>query len=324
MSSAAAAGVVLVIAQGEDLTADLVVEALRARGVEVSRIDTADFPRRLSLAAAPDRVDAPGYLCTEHHLIDLAAVRSVYRRSPARFSFPDGMSGPEERFATQESVYGLGGVLATQPWRWIDHPSAVADASYKPRQLQVAVQGGLAVPRSLVTNIGARARAFAAEVGGAVVYKSLATGVVVEEDELRLVYTSRLTADDLDDAAVGLSCHLFQEWVPKVFDVRLTVVGERCFAVAIRTEHPEAVIDWRRRYDTLRYEVIDTPVGVRTSVRAYLHAFGLNFGAFDFSVAPDGSWWFLECNPAGQWGWIAEETGLPIADAIADELVRNA
>jgi hypothetical protein len=87
---------------------------------------------------------------------------------------------------------------------------------------------------------------------------------------------------------------------------------------------PEAVIDWRRRYETLRYEVIDTPVGVRTSVRAYLHAFGLNFGAFDFSVAPDGSWWFLECNPAGQWGWIAEETGLPIADAIADELVRNA
>ncbi|MGH3767591.1 MAG: hypothetical protein ACRDTX_20995 [Pseudonocardiaceae bacterium] len=32
----------------------------------------------------------------------------------------------------------------------------------------------------------------------------------------------------------------------------------------------------------------------------------------------------LECNPAGQWGWLAEETGLPIAEAIADELVRAA
>jgi hypothetical protein len=29
----------------------------------------------------------------------------------------------------------------------------------------------------------------------------------------------------------------------------------------------------------------------------------------------------LEGNPAGQWEWLAEETGLPIADAIADELV---
>jgi ATP-grasp ribosomal peptide maturase len=323
VSSDAGAGVVLVIAQGEDATADLVVAVLRARGAEVARMDTGDFPRRLSLAVAPDRIDAPGYLCTEHDLIDLAAVRSVYRRNAARFSFPDGMSGPEERFATLESVYGLGGVLAAQPWRWIDHPSAVADASYKPRQLQAAVQRGLTVPRSLVTNIGARAREFAVEVDGAIVYKSLATGVVVEEDELRLVYTSRLTADDLDDVAVGLSCHLFQEWVPKAFDVRLTVVGEHCFAVAIRTEQPEAVIDWRRRYDALRYEVIDTPTEVRAGVLSYLHAFGLTFGAFDFSVTPDGVWWFLECNPAGQWGWIAEETGLPIADAFADELVRE-
>jgi D-alanine-D-alanine ligase-like ATP-grasp enzyme len=53
---------------------------------------------------------------------------------------------------------------------------------------------------------------------------------------------------------------------------------------------------------------------------AYLRAFGLIFGAFDFSVTPDGRWWFLECNPAGQWGWLTEETGLP----IADELVRAA
>lgn len=232
--SEADSGVVLVIAQAEDATVDLVVDALCARGADVARIDTADFPRRLSLAAAPDRIDVPGYLCTEHHLIDLAVVRSVYRRSPARFAFPDGMSGPEERFATVESVYGLGGVLAAQPWRWIDHPSAVADASYKPRQLQVAAQRGLTVPRSLVTNIGARVRAFAAEVGGTIVYKSLGTGVVAEQDDLRRVYTSRLTAGELDDPAIALSCHLFQEWVPKAFDVRLTVVGERCFAVAVR------------------------------------------------------------------------------------------
>ncbi len=32
----------------------------------------------------------------------------------------------------------------------------------------------------------------------------------------------------------------------------------------------------------------------------------------------------LECNPAGQRGWLAAETSLPIAAAIADELVRAA
>lgn len=196
----------------------------------------------------------------------------------------------------------------------------MADATYKPRQLRVAAECGLTVPRSLVTNIGARARAFADEVG-VLVYKSLSTGIVTEQDELRIIYTSRLTADDLDNGAIALCCHLFQEWVPKAFDVRLTVVGGRCFAVAVHAGSPATEIDWRSRYGELRYEVRETPEEVRRATLLYLRRFGLVFGAFDFSVTPDGRWWFLECNPSGQWGWLAEETGLPIAGALADELV---
>src|SRR6266851_4864116 len=43
-------------------------------------------------------------------------------------------------------------------------------------------------------------------------------------------------------------------------------------------------------------------------------------GALDFLVTPEGKWVFLEINPNGQWAWIEEETGLPIAAAIADAL----
>lgn len=306
----------LVLAQAQDETADLVVEALLALQADVARIDTADFPGLLSLAATPERIDSPGWLRSHGRRIDLASVCSVYRRQPGHFAFPTGISAPERRFAVLESVCGLGGVLAAQAWRWIDHPGAVADASYKPRQLRVAARCGLNVPRSLVTNVAARAREFAAEVGGALVYKSLSTGVLTEADEVRIIYTSRLTADELDDGAIALCCHLFQEWVPKAFDVRLTVVGERFFAVAVHAESPEAEVDWCARYDELRYEVCETPGEVRCGVLAYLREFGLTFGAFDFSVTPDGRWWFLECNPAGQWGWIAEQTGLPIADEL--------
>ncbi|MGH3800483.1 MAG: ATP-grasp ribosomal peptide maturase [Pseudonocardiaceae bacterium] len=316
--------IVLVVAQAQDATTDLVVNELLVRGADVARTDTADFPGLMSLAATPDRIDSPGWLCSRGRRIDLASVCSVYRRQPAQFGFPAGLSAPEQRFATLECTYGLGGVLFAQPWRWIDHPAAVADAGYKPRQLRVAAHCGLNVPRSLVTNVGAQAREFAADLREGLVYKSLSPGVVTEQDQVRVIYTSRLTADDLDDGAIGLCCHLFQEWIPKVCDVRLTVVGERFFAVAVHAGSSEATVDWRARYDELRYEVCETPDAVRCGVVAYLRVFGLVFGAFDFSVTPDGRWWFLECNPAGQWGWIAEETGLPIAEAIADELVRAA
>ena len=315
-------GTVLVIAQARDTTADLVVEALLACAADVARIDTADFPGSLSLTATPERVDSPGWLTSGGRRIDLASVQSVYRCHAAQFTFPAGMSAPERRFAAMECTYGLGGVLSAQPWRWIDHPAAVADASYKPRQLRVAARCGLNVPRSLVTNSAVQARKFAAEADNRIVYKSLSPGVVTEQDEVHMIYTSRLTTDDLDDNAVGLCCHLFQEWVPKAFDVRLTIVGDRCFPVAIHTESPEAEVDWRCRYDELRYEACGIPDPVHRSAVAYLRAFGLIFGAFDFSVTPDGQWWFLECNPAGQWGWLAEECELPIAEAIANELVR--
>jgi len=106
--------------------------------------------------------------------------------------------------------------------------------------------------------------------------------------------------------------------------VRLTVVGDRCFAVAVHGESPQATVDWRSRYGELSYRVCATPEQVRSGVLAYLRRFALTFGAFDFSVTADGRWWFLECNPAGRWAWIAEETSLPIADAIAEELVSTA
>ncbi|MGH3768617.1 MAG: MvdC/MvdD family ATP grasp protein [Pseudonocardiaceae bacterium] len=171
--------VVLVVAQAQDGTADLVADALLAREADVARIDTADFPGSLSIAATPERIDSPGWLRCRGRRIDLASVHSVYRRQPAQFVFPAGMSAPEQRFATLESTYGLGGVLSAQPWRWIDHPAMVADAAYKPRQLRVAAQSGLNVPRSLVTNVGAQAREFASEAQG-LVYKSLSTGVIAE------------------------------------------------------------------------------------------------------------------------------------------------
>ncbi|MCQ3024054.1 hypothetical protein NLO85_26790, partial [Pseudomonas savastanoi] len=34
----------------------------------------------------------------------------------------------------------------------------------------------------------------------------------------------------------------------------------------------------------------------------------------------DGKLWFLEINPNGQWAWIENQTGYPIAAAIVDEL----
>ena len=62
---------------------------------------------------------------------------------------------------------------------------------------------------------------------------------------------------------------------------------------------------------------------VHAGMSRYLDEFGLSFAAFDFGVTADGRWLLYEANPNGQWLWIAEKAGLPIAASIADLLTAG-
>jgi hypothetical protein len=96
---------------------------------------------------------------------------------------------------------------------------------------------------------------------------------------------------------------------------RRTAIG-----VAIHATPDNGRIDWRADYAQLRYEPIEVTAVTATAMASYLDMFGLAFGAFDSVVTPDGEWIMLECNPAGQWLWLQQETGVPIAAALADLL----
>jgi glutathione synthase/RimK-type ligase-like ATP-grasp enzyme len=152
------------------------------------------------------------------------------------------------------------------------------------------------------------------------VYKPLSAANIVTGDNVQLVYTARVQGGDFGGADLSSTMNLLQEWVPKRCDVRVTVVGRRLFAVAIRAGSPDAYIDWRTDYDSLSYESIEVPECVSRGISAYMDYFGLMYGAFDFAITDD-FWYFLECNANGQFGWLEAETGLPITAAIADLLL---
>ncbi|MFD4533918.1 hypothetical protein ACFWNL_19605 [Kitasatospora sp. NPDC058397] len=113
--------------------------------------------------------------------------------------------------------------------------------------------------------------------------------------------------------------HLFQAKVPKLFDARVTAVGNRLFGV--RIDSPD--LDWRRRQDRMTCTPIGVPEPVARSVAAYLGELRLVYGAFDFAVTASGDWYFLECNPNGQWAWQPAETTEAISRALADQLQKG-
>lgn len=314
---------VLIVSSRGDWSAEQVAKQLDARTVPFSWLDPADFPRRVRVTAKLGRGWC-GEVETPDGTFSWEEISAVFYRRPRDFDMPDEMSAPEQRFARAQARVGLGGVLSSLPVKWINHPSALADAEYKPRQLDIARTVRLRVPATLVTNDPTEARRFAAAVGDLVV-KALAEPIIAEAGSQKVIWTRQVGAAELSDlAGIELTTHLFQEWVPKAYEVRLTMVGKRPFAVAIHAHSTGARVDWRTDYDALTYEVVDCPADIADRAHAFLHGAGLNYGAFDFVVsAESGDYMFLECNAAGQWGWLAEECGLPIAEAIADELTGD-
>ncbi|MFE6384785.1 ATP-grasp ribosomal peptide maturase [Nocardiopsis dassonvillei] len=309
---------VLVVTNIDDPTADLVINELNRRNVPVARMDPGDFPASLT-ASARTAGDGGwgGALSTSSRTIPLDRVRSLYYRRPSGFSFPH-LTAQDERFAVTQARYGLGGVLASLPGcRYVNHPNRIGDAEFKPLGLAVAGACGFAVPDTLITNEEAQAREFV-EGRRSVIYKPLWVPLYTRDDTPQTIAVSMVTAEELDDSIAG-TMHLLQERVEKAYDVRVTVMGERVFAVRIDS----GLLDWRTDYTVHTYKEERVPPAIVCSLHAYLSRLGLVFGAFDFAVDHEGVWWFLECNPSGQWAWLEEETGLPMVAALADLLTQG-
>ncbi|MFJ7279024.1 ATP-grasp ribosomal peptide maturase [Kitasatospora sp. NPDC098663] len=305
----------LVATEFEDATADLVITELNRRRVPVLRFDPGrDFPTRTTLAASITADGWSGSLTVSGRAADLSGIRALYHRRPNPYT-PD-TDHQADWFAAQENRRGLGGVLGALPGcLYLSHPQAIARAEYKPAQLSLAARLGLPVPATLITNNPAEAKLFAATRPA--IYKPLHAGAYHVDGEPAGIWAASVGPGETTDA-VSICAHLFQAQVPKSGDVRAVVVGEQVFCALITA--PPGVLDWRSEYRNLTYEPVDCPEPVRVALLRFLGEFGLNFGAFDFAVTPEGEWWFLECNPNGQWAWLEHAAGLPIASAIADLL----
>jgi ATP-grasp ribosomal peptide maturase len=311
---------VLVLTRWFDPTADHVVEELNQRSVPVFRCDVAEFPQRLTVAAALNGTWA-GTLRSTTREVELREVSGVLYRRPTAFDLPAGMSEQARRWATAEARLGFGGLLARLS-TWLNHPHAIAHAEYKPVQLQAAAQCGLHIPRTLITNDPKQAQAFCEQVGE-VVYKPMASTHIEQDGEPRMIYATRVPPEDFGDPGIAHTAHLLQEWVDHEYAVRVAVVDGRFFATAIRAHSDAAYVDWRADYGALTYEPTELPGHVSRGVRALMDRLGLRFGVLDLLVRPDGTHAFLEINPNGQWAWI-EQAAPAIASAIADALTQGA
>ncbi len=315
---------VLMLAREFDPTADAVVLALGELGVPVFRTDLSAFPTRLVLDAQLSDGRWSGVLSDEHRVVELEELRSIWNRNPSSYVFAPSMTAAEQDYAHREARLGLGGVLASLKVLWANHPNRCADAIFKPYQWRLATECGLRVADTVITNSPDAARGFIEHAEHGAIVKSLGPGSITEDGQVKIAYTHRLEEDDLRDlSGVAATATTVQEWVPKACEVRLTVIGDAWFPIAIHAGTEASRTDWRSEPGALTYEFIPIPEPVINGVRRYMTRSNLTYAGFDFVVRPDGQWVMLEANSGPQFGWLEAATGAPMATAMADMLAKG-
>ncbi|MEU6142856.1 ATP-grasp ribosomal peptide maturase [Streptomyces sp. NPDC047081] len=308
---------VLILTCEEDVTADMVVVHLNASGVPVVRLDPADLPGGVALSGEYVHGAFRGHLQSAGRLVSISGLRSIWMRRPG----PAAGRAPEPSdWLTEESGQALYGMLRGSDARWMNHPDAARRARHKPWQLRVAQGCGLPVPATLITTFPQAAREFAERYPDLVVKP---VSGAHPQDPPRAVPTSRV-APDTDFSAVAFGPTLLQRRVAKRADIRLTVVGERLLAARKATAEdadPDQV-DVRFASPDVPWQATEVPPRVAAAVGAYMRRAELAYGAFDFAEDADGTWWFLECNQSGQFGFVEVETGQPISRTVAEWLAH--
>jgi ATP-grasp ribosomal peptide maturase len=308
---------VLILTCEEDVTADMVVVHLNATGVPVVRVDPADLTGGVALSGEYVHGRFRGHLSAGGRLVSIGGLRSVWVRRPGT---PAARAAQPSAWLTEEAAQALYGMLRGSHARWMNHPDAARRARHKPWQLRLAQRCGLPVPATLITTFPRAAREFAERYPDLVVKP---VSGAHPQDPPRAVPTSRV-APDTDFSAVAFGPTLLQRRIAKRADIRLTVVGERMLAArkAAAVDADPDDVDVRFAAPGTPWEPVEVPPRSAAAVRSYLAEAELAYGAFDFVEDADGTWWFLECNQSGQFGFVEVETGQPIARTIAEWLAQ--
>jgi glutathione synthase/RimK-type ligase-like ATP-grasp enzyme len=283
-------------------------------------VDTASFPVELGLSASLNRereclrFDLPGLGPT-----CLCKVGAVWHRRIRPFVFHDDLLDSTARlFAWSEANEALLGVWYSMGCFWMNPPLADEVSQRKIRQLQVARSVGLSIPDTLVTNRPEEARAFIERHGPGRVVRKAFRNISQAPRQTLIVGPEELACLD----SVRYTPVIFQEFVPARLDLRVTIVEDEIFAASIASE-PGYAADYRPGLGSATVQPYALPPIVAEQLLRLMRVFGLQYGAIDLRVTPDGDHVFLEVNPAGEYLFISKRTEQPIAAAIAASLQRH-
>lgn len=206
--------------------------------------------------------------------------------------------------------------------RWLN-PPMVVDSIYENKIMQAhfAHEVGFETPRSVISNDWDLAfHSF----GDKQVSVKLPNGRMYLEDKFYHMLTTKVDKEKYEKLRATLPFPgIWQEFIHKKREWRVTVVGDKVFSASIYVSE-RAKADWRKLQfyeDDVQFRDEKLPNDIAERCIALLRKMKMRYGAFDLIECDDGSFVFLEVNLIGAYHWLVDKFGFPIPEAIADELM---
>ena len=315
----------LIVTNKRDLACDFLILRLKERRIAFIRLNTEDYGIRYEFDLSISQDGARLTITFDDgKQITNSSIYAVYLRQPLLPTIDREVASEDRDFAAREireHFRSLWRVIEEK--KWVNHPRHLWLASNKIEQLSLAVRTGFTIPDTLVTRSLPRIQEFSDQHRGQVICKAVKNGFVNHDDGATVALTQRIDKRFFAHAQEYASIpSIYQNEIRKTYDIRVIVVGASVFATAIHSqEHSETEVDWRA-WDvcnfSLRHERIDLPTTIGAACQSITAHYQLAYSAIDLILGEDGTYYFLEMNPNGQWAWIEHKTGYPIRDALID------
>jgi hypothetical protein len=321
--------IILILTGENDPHANWLENKLRQRQVEFLRFSPQDFPTKYQISLSYSTSGKIKYvLKSENTKIDLYKVTAIWNRRP-QLPIPHAEFSDEatRSFLAEECEGFVQDTWSALNCLWLPAPPiTLQKAKLKGLQLQVASSIGFEIPPTLITNSPEDAIDFYNQHKGKIINKIAGPNQLrkLRDDFAR--YTELVTPQDLTYAhAIQYCPTIFQAYVPKLIELRITVIGKTVLAAEIHSQKSKhAQLDWRRHdFSNTHYWPHELPQDIAQKCIQLTESLGLCYGAIDMILTPERKYIFVEINPNGQYLWIEKSTNLPISDAICDLLIKG-
>jgi glutathione synthase/RimK-type ligase-like ATP-grasp enzyme len=314
---------VLLITNKADVTTDFIVKELKEQGISFYRFNTEDLCESVHVFINVTSDESKIFDSNVNQEFNLNEFTSVYYRRPELPNLVNNnLSEDEILFLKNEILFTLEGIYKlVHKAYWISPIYAIREAENKIYQLVTAKNLGFSIPNTLVTNQVDSLKSFYQSNKEHSIIKPIKSGQVGIGKDSKVIFTNKLDSFPSDRSEIE-DCPIFiQNQIEKQADVRVTVVGEKVFAVLIHSQDiKEGEVDWRRSRTVLKHTKIKLEKNLEQLCVSLVKTLRLRFGAIDLVLDREGKYTFLEINPNGQWAWIEKQSGYPISKEIVNLL----